>query len=203
MMVALLTLAMCGCVTQTSNEALLQKLQKSTVSVDSDGGRCSGWVLKGTHTVVTAAHCKGDNMKVDLGTGKYYPLTVTKMGDEDWHGGPDLMTLTSNDPQVPWPDGLPICPFPAYYGEELALFGQPLGVKNEILFGRVSLPAHSVSDRTFIGFSQSVYPGNSGGAAVDLEQKCVMGVADFIQTVQPGLAYGLNFLTPANQLTEL
>lgn len=198
-----------------NNDDLLRSIQKSTVYVRADADSshpgmhiyCSGWVLGGTHTIVTAAHCGGPNPMVDFGNGTYHPFKVDKLGDENWITGPDLMTLTTEDTSIIWPKGLPVCPFKPFYGEPLVLFGAPLGIKNSMTFGLVGNPSQQDFhvDRSFIQMDAKLLEGNSGGAAVDVDNGCVMGVAEVIHLADPegGSEYGIGFLTPASQLQEI
>jgi hypothetical protein len=83
---------------------LEQKLE-NVVAVTTDSGYCSGWVLKGTHEVVTAAHCaEGLDptavLNVDFGDGKKHPFHIQKLGDADDTTGPDIMTLTTSDATI-------------------------------------------------------------------------------------------------------
>ena|ERR1700679_4096070 len=200
---------------RTNNDDLLRSIQKSTVYIRADADKdhpgmhqyCSGWVLKGTHTVVTAAHCVGPNPMVDMGDGVYHPFKVDKIGDENWIIGPDLMTLISDDATIQWPTGLPVCNFKSFYGEPLVVFGAPLLMRNSMTFGLVGNPEQYDFDvtRPFIQMDGKLLEGNSGGAAVDIDNQCVMGIAEVIHLSEPksGSEYGIGLLTPADQLQEI
>lgn len=187
----------------------------STVSVYMDDGYCSGWVLKGTHEVVTAAHCAegGDitqTMMVDFGDGTKHPFHIEKIGDANFSQGPDIMTLTTSDATVPWPVGMAVCTFKPYYGETLTLLGGPLGYEKTATIGTVSHPDRNLDDNVngpyghFIQFSDTVSPGNSGGPAVDTATGCVMGLAEMDQVkMVNGVPFFLAFLTPASELADL
>lgn len=183
----------------------LMTLQKSTVALSSDDARCSGWVLKDTQTIITAAHCAGKKVTADFGDGVDHELIEYKKGDESWKTGPDLMIYKSTDTTIVWPKGLPICPFTPYYGQAIVLMGSPLGADWSMSWGRVAKPSERVQNRSFVQVDAKVLPGNSGGPAIDLDYGCVVGVAEFIQVAAPqaGVPYGLNYLTPADQLSEL
>jgi Trypsin-like peptidase domain len=222
--IAILTTLFAGCsmapAKHIGNDDLLRSIQKSTVYIrvdDPEGSGahewCSGWVLKNTHTVVTAAHCEGPNPAVDFGDGVYHPFTISIKGDRSWKTSPDLMTLVTADSTIKWPLGLSVCAFPAYYGEPLVLYGAPLGIKGSMTFGLVGNPSKVDNDfdkndgvtRPFIQWDGKGLEGNSGGAAVDLDNQCVMGVMDYghLSSPQSGSDYGISFLTPASQLGEL
>lgn len=187
----------------------LEDLQKSTVSLKmSNGGSCSGWVLKDHQAVVTAAHCIVDDptgvVKVDFhdGTGDH-DFHVAKMGTVEGDK-PDLAVLTTDDGKVKWPVGLPICHFKPYYLEQLFLFGDPLGFTKAITMGRVSNPSQVVGDirqAPYIQYDGSLSPGNSGGAAVDVKEQCVMGSGE--ATIQSMAGDPVRFLEPASRLIEL
>jgi len=197
-----------GCTTMPipAQQVDLVSLQKNTVVLHTaDGVTCSGFVKGGTHTIVTAAHCKGDGIAADFGDGTLHPLKTVAVGDEDWNKGPDLMTLTSDDMTVPWPKGIPFCEFVPYYGQDIVLMGAPLGVDHTMTFGKVSKPSQEFLGRSFTGIDAKMLPGNSGGPAIDIQQQCVVGVADFIQLQNPKfpVAYGNSFITPIKQIEEL
>lgn len=198
----------------------LQQQLESTVSIYTMDGSayCSGWVKKGEHVVVTAAHCaEGDpiaKLLIDFGDGKMHPFHVQKFGDYDFRTGPDLMTLTTNDTTVPWPAGLAVCKFKPYYGERLNLLGGPLSYEKTISFGFVSNPSRNLVDHfpslgkyasDLIQYDGQLLPGNSGGPLVDSEFGCVMGSAELIAPAVPSFPYpyGLNFMTPISDLEAL
>lgn len=182
---------------------MISTILKSNVRIATSDSGCSGWVLKGSHKVITAAHCFGDDLTVDFGDGKLHPATVEKKGSPD---GIDLMVLdVPDEPQTGWPEGLATCTFPPFYGENLTMFGQPLGVPNSVSWGKVSLPDFSFNKRHLIEYDGRNLPGNSGGAVVDTEENCVMGVAELILVADPddNVPYGMSFLTPVSLLEKL
>jgi S1-C subfamily serine protease len=204
-------------VQQVQPPSLEQQLGNVVSIYTADGhAYCSGWVLKGTHTVVTAAHCTDDmiaQLFIDFGDGKPHPFHVQKYGDSNWKIGPDLMTLTTNDATIHWPAGLGVCPFKPYYGEAVNLVGGPLAYEKTLSQGHISNPSRDMNDKipntTYAGamiqYDGVMLPGNSGGPAIDQEVGCVLGVADFIVPVMPDFPYpyGLTFLTPASDLGKL
>ena len=190
----------------------LAELQSSTVSITmADGATCSGWVLKGSHKVITAAHCvETDNgiysvMQVDFhdGTGKHL-FMPSKVGDITGEK-PDLAVLEPLPKEkIKWPEGLSVCPFKPYYREPLLMFGDPLGFPQAISGGYVSNPAQKVvgaREAPYIQYDGALSPGNSGGAAVDVEYQCVIASADALIQSYSGSA--INFLEPADRLSEL
>jgi len=212
--VALTTFAVAGAaiIAFAPKVKTLAELQASTVSITmADGATCSGWVLKGSHKVVTAAHCvETDNgtysaMQVDFhdGTGKhlFMPEKVGNIKGEE----PDLATLIPMpNEKVKWPEGLSVCPFKPYYREPLLMFGDPLGFPQAISGGYVSNPAQKVvgaREAPYIQYDGALSPGNSGGAAVDVEYQCVIASADAL--IQSYAGSAVNFLEPAARLSEL
>lgn len=195
----------------------LEQTFKNVVAITTSSDYCSGWVLKGSHQVVTAAHCAPEDqtaiMNVDFGDGKLHPFHIQHIGDMMAVTGPDLMTLTTNDTTVPWPAGLAVCTFKPYYGEALTMFGGPLGFSWSASFGNVSNPTVDLTDlmtlnnvpkfaTNYIQYDGAMWPGNSGGAAVDDQFGCVMGSSDLIRTAAPesGFPDGVKFLVPATDL---
>lgn len=187
----------------------LAELQASTVSLTmSDGATCSGWVLKGSKTVVTAAHCVADEgnaeVSVDFhdGTG-VHKFVPQKVGDVEG-AKPDLATLVTKDNTIKWPEGLTPCPFKPYYLEPVYLFGDPLGFQKTITMGSISNPSQpfpSVRDTPYIQYDGSLTPGNSGGAVVDIKYQCVLASADGL--IQPPNGDPVKFLEPISRLGEL
>jgi S1-C subfamily serine protease len=189
----------------------LAELQASTVSLTMDNGAtCSGWVLKGSHKVITAAHCVAEDapdakVQVDFhdGTGKHL-FVPSKVGDVTGTK-PDLAVLVPlPSEKVKWPEGLSVCPFTPYYREPLLMFGDPLGFPQAISGGFVSNPAQKVigaREAPYIQYDGALSPGNSGGAAVDVEYQCVIASADAL--IQSFAGSAVNFLEPASRLSEL
>jgi len=206
-----------GCAMVNVVPSIPQQLANVVSITPQEGEYCSGWVLKGSHTVVTAAHCSPDDMtsviNVDFGDGVNHPFHIQYLG-KDTEGGahlPDLMTLTTNDDSIKWPVGFEVCKFEPYYGEALQLMGGPLGRSKTVSWGHVSNPNRDVSSEdpdygSYIQYDGAMFPGNSGGPAIDMEHGCVMGSSDFMQPMHVGsvpIPVGLNFLTPMSQLKEI
>ena len=203
-----------------SQPPILDQYVNNTVSVTSDGGYCSGWVKKETHEVVTAAHCADglDNtavFNVDFGDGTQHPFHIRRKGDEQLVQAPDLMTLYTNDVTIKWPVGFEVCQFQPYYGEDLVLIGGPLEISKSLEFGKVANPDVNVTESLtpdakygmhLIEFNGEMWPGNSGGPAVDLKEGCVMGSGELAKLVSDGMTYypmGVNFLTPMGDLNKM
>lgn len=198
---------------------LVQQLN-STVAIQTIGGSyCSGWILKGTHKIVTAAHCVEATDVVQPvfvlfeGDEKVRIFHVEKRGDENLQTGPDLMTLTTDTytaSTINWPAGLAVCTFKPYYGEALNLIGGPLAFSSTITSGKVSNPDRNMDDSVrstfghFIQYDGALMPGNSGGPAIDATTGCVMGVAEMLfAKEESGQVFDIAFLTPITYLTNL
>lgn len=206
--------------------AALEAKLESVVSVyPAGGGYCSGWVLKGTHEVVTAAHCAENTeevLDVDFGDGTKHPFHVKYMGSRMMTTGPDLMVLYGGSEAqgtIDWPIGFEICPFNAYYGEQVLLMGGPLGRPKTISFGRIGNPSTDVGNlinkevtrdiprfAKLIEYNGQMFPGNSGGPAVDVYHNCVIGTSELVQLADGGgfgsTPFGINYLTPTSSLHE-
>lgn len=192
----------------------LEKQLDNVVAITTENAYCSGWVLKGTHTIVTAAHCAPEDvtsiLDVDFGDGTgQHSFHIQKIGDSSLVDAPDVMTLTTNDTTIKWPVGFSLCPFKPYYGESLTMFGGPLGFSKSASFGSVENPDVDLSDLMLglhkpvfashmIEYDGSQWPGNSGGPVVDSEKICVIGQAELTKTASPESAFpdGVKFLTP-------
>jgi S1-C subfamily serine protease len=201
---------------EESKYPTIEQQMKNVVAITTEGAYCSGWVLKGTHQVVTAAHCAPDDvtavLNVDFGDGVKHPFHIQHKGDTSFATGPDLMTLTTSDTTIHWPVGEAVCTFKPYYGEALTMFGGPLGFSWTAMFGIVSNPKPDFTRietegmeipkyaHNFIQYSGDMQEGNSGGMVTDDEVGCVMGVAEtaIIQNISR-----VNFLTPASDLKEI
>jgi S1-C subfamily serine protease len=195
---------------------LVQQLDNVVALQTLSGDYCSGWILKGTHTIVTAAHCveKGDpTQPVEVlihGDPQIHVFHIEKIGDDTLQQAPDLMTLTTNDTTIKWPAGLSVCTFKPYYGEALNLIGGPLAFTDTITTGKVSNPSRDMDDNVhspfgkFIQYDGSLMPGNSGGPAIDAQTGCVMGVAEMLFMKQEGVAiFMIPLLTPITDLANL
>jgi S1-C subfamily serine protease len=198
----------------------LEQQLDNVVAIQTIGGDyCSGWILKGTHTIVTAAHCvPADDATLPVavlfqGDETVRIFHVEKRGDENLKQGPDLMTLTTDtqtQAAIKWPAGLSVCTFKPYYGEHLNLMGGPLAYSSTISGGQVSNPDRNLDDAVqstfghFIQYDGALMPGNSGGPAIDSSQGCVMGVAEMLYAREAdGQIFNLAFLTPITYLDQL
>ena len=193
----------------------IEQQMKNVVAITTDEAYCSGWVLKGTHQVVTAAHCAPADdtavLNVDFGDGVKHPFHIQHKGDRNGVTGPDLMTLTTSDTTVHWPAGESVCTFKPYRGEALTMFGGPLAFSWTTTFGYVSQPDSDLMSRVqglgspmgkfdqhMIQWDGEMWPGNSGGMVIDSDTGCVMGSAEAIYMA--GENVGVKFLQPASDL---
>ncbi len=180
----------------------LTDLQDSVVRLDlPDGGSCSGWVLKGSNKVMTAAHCfetadpkvHGTSAKItfnDAHTAQYH---VTKMGKAD-SVLQDFAVLAPDGEAGRIPEGLSVCTSEAHYGQPIVAMGYPLGVDRVMFFGQVANPVYHATEEFSkdlegaVVFSGQMYPGNSGGPIIDIETGCVVAQAELL--VQPAAGAG-------------
>jgi hypothetical protein len=194
----------------------IEHQMKNVVAITTSDNYCSGWVLKGTHQVVTAAHCAPDDvtsvLNVDFGDGVKHPFHIQHLGDSNLQDGPDLMTLTTSDTTIHWPAGEAVCTFKPYYGESLTMFGGPMGLSWTASFGQVTNPTPDFTQPEGNGlhidkymhhwfqYQGTMQEGNSGGMVTDDQYGCVMGIAEtsLMQNVSR-----VDFLTPASDLAVI
>lgn len=216
--VGIIVALMAGCAVNTGIK--YDSMFKNVVEVTTDHEYCSGWVLKGEKEVVTAAHCAPDDitapLNVNFKDGKKHTFHIKKIGDEAMVTGPDLMVLYTNDTTIDWPTGFAPCTFKPFYGENLALLGGPLGFGYSVTTGKVSKPAVDLTDlmtmvdvpnfaKDLIEYDGALWPGNSGGPAVDVANDCVMGSGELTRNASPdaGFPDGVHFLEPLSELGNL
>ena len=193
--------------------ALMNELS-SVVTVYRGERNCSGYVLAGTHTVVTDAHCVeelakvGDPVDVQFSNSEFkVPFYIAKIGDPKYENDPDLMLLYTKE-DIVWPEGLPICDFKPYYGELLHIVGAPLDKSKTMAWGRVSRPERDLSDQLgkyakLIQWDGTLILGESGGPAIDDYYKCVQGVGALATVYDSeGHSFALNYLIPAIQVQK-
>ncbi len=213
----------CGYLALTTPEpaALLESNLQNVVSVTTDSGYCSGWVKTDTHEIVTAAHC-GDGTSsqifdVDFGDGVKHHFHIKYLGDESLTAATDIMVLyTTSEEQhkIKWPKGFNLCNFKPYYGEEVELYGGPLGRAKSIFFGRIGNPDVDISAMLgkapftshMVEYDGEMFPGNSGGPAIDIRHNCVMGSAEVVQREDHGLgtsSWGVNFFIPGSDIEKV
>jgi S1-C subfamily serine protease len=191
----------------------LKEYLANVVDVLPGGGYCSGWVKKATHEIVTAAHCAeglADTavININFGDGLPHPFHIKRRGDAALANAPDLLTLYTNDRTINWPVGFEVCKFAPYYGEELILMGGPLAFSKSLEYGRVGNPDVDVSEvlsgakysKHMIEWNGIMWPGNSGGPAVDIKHGCVIGSGELAKLVDSYSSVGVNFFTPMSDL---
>lgn len=193
---------------------------ENIVAVTTDQGYCSGWIKKNTHEVVTAAHCAEGiddtaTLNVDFGDGKLHPFHIKHKGDPEFTTNPDFMVLYTNDKTIKWPVGFEVCQFKPYYGEEVILMGGPLSFSKSLEYGRVANPSVDLStivgktatySKHLIEFNGEMWPGNSGGPALDVHYGCVIGGGGLVKLASSdgfGAPVGVNFLSPASDLSKV
>jgi S1-C subfamily serine protease len=173
----------------------LMVMQNSVVHIETlDGTVCSGWVLKGSNKVVTAAHCfEGSetngpvNAQVTFNDGSSLVYQVTRMGDPSTVKQ-DFAELTPVGKAPPASvTGLPVCTSKPYYGEPIIAMGNPLDAKRVITFGHIAnpnvqedpaTPPAELNGGMYIDIT--VFQGSSGGPVIDAQQGCVLGSVELI-----------------------
>lgn len=145
-------------------QAIATQLRESIVNIEVEGGRCSGFVIDNNRDfVLTAAHCDGKEMYVDLSPAKVRAKDVKN----------DLMVLEVEGIDRP---ALKLGRNPKI-GDEVASYGYGWGLERPIF--RV---AHVSDDKTsipgleggpWILVDAPFVPGQSGGPVVNLRNEVV------------------------------
>lgn len=186
------------------------EMQQSAVTITTDEGTCTGWVKKGTHRVVTAAHCVPDSntVNVDFGDGIQHRFQAKYKGDANNATAHDVATFTTEDANIKWPVGLSSCTFKPYVGENLAAIGDALALGTAVTFGQVGktlIDFHEKSgykyDNDYIGYTGNLYHGMSGGPVVDVKAGCVMGIVEGGVGASEGTSYSV--VTPITDLESV
>ena len=191
----------------------LTDLQDSVVRLDlPDGGTCSGWVLKGSNKVMTAAHCfetadpkvKATKATVtfnDAHTAKYH---IVKMGKAD-SVLRDYAVLAPDGEAGRIPEGLSVCTNEPVYGQPIVAMGYPLGVDRVMFFGQVANPVYHATEEFSkdlegtVVFSSQMYPGNSGGPIIDITTGCVVAQAELLVQPAAGIGSGIAVGIPISE----
>lgn len=177
----------------------LATLQDSVVRVQSTTGICSGFVLAGTHKVVTAAHC------FDFAAGQAI-ITFNDQHQELYHTetvstdpsdpiSDRAVLVPDQDAGVKFPVGLNICKAAPAYGDPIVMMGSPLGIDQVMSFGHIGKP---MDGDLGIIIDIALMPGNSGGPVIERDTGCVVGTAEMIHLAVPGsdVPLGVNYAIP-------
>lgn len=176
----------------------LEHLLTSVVKVEAGGSICTGWVLKGTDEVVTAAHCfefdpKASGAIIHFSDGSQAIFAVVAISADPSDDMHDWAVLKLNSgAKVTMPEGLAVCTSAPHYGDPVVVIGAPYNVYPSMTFGRVQNPSYH-GDNTDVSqgallIDVKILPGNSGGPVIDPLSGCVMGTAE--ELYNHGLDYG-------------
>jgi len=188
---------------------------KSVVDVQSGDGACSGWVLAGEHRIITAEHCLDYDEKastgivlVQFGSGLPIPFFVIAKGDRLEVSGPDIAILATSDTEIKWPDGFKICNEDAVVGESVHMLANPLQHGMGVTFGHISSVSDDLSGDILgkyadhmIRYDGTIYHGQSGGAVIDDEKGCVIGMGEL--EAHDNFVAAISYLTPAKDLEKI
>jgi serine protease Do len=163
--------------------ALVERLRRSVVLVESGHGHGSGVIWDSTGLIVTNHHVVSrDRAVVELADGRRLAGTVVARDREN-----DLAAL-----QVPATE-LPAAPIgdsrQLRLGELIVAVGHPLGVRNSATLGIVSALGNATwmgrARRELLQADLALAPGNSGGPLADTTG-AVVGIASMV--ISPGIA---------------
>ena len=177
----------------------LLRLQDNVVSVRTEVGLCSGWIDKTTHKVFTAAHCfdyhKGDAI-VTFNNGEQHLYTTEKVSEDQMDSKTDhaILVQKNHEEIIKYPEGLPICHYKPYYAEPLVEMGNPLGVQQVMYFGSVANP--NTPDGIVVDIT--MFPGNSGGPMIDMNEGCVIGASEMARVAVQDVPLGVNYAAPVD-----
>jgi hypothetical protein len=162
-----------------STSELISIVQPSVVHIETQRGSGSGFFISEDGRILTNFHviAGASFIKVTTYNGQTYNAKVEKavpyldlaLLRVDGTGFPSLPLGYSPSPQA---------------GEEILVFGHPLGVKNTVSKGIVSSPFKNIGEIdpnkkqlniNVMQISAPIYPGNSGGPVVNTSGK-VIGV---------------------------
>lgn len=148
--------------------AALEKLKQSVVALTmKDGGWCTAWVVDGTkNLVITAYHCKGEEMMVDG-----MPAFLVKQDVKR-----DLLVLRVPDLDRP---ALVVAPGDPAPGDHAMAYGFGYGLETanprEVQIGDVNTDVEEKGwPGPLISTNITFEPGMSGGPVVNLQGEVVM-----------------------------
>jgi len=163
----------------TTNE-LIAIVQPAVVYIETQRGQGSGFLISSDGEILTNSHVVAGASFINVTTynGRTYRATVEKAIPYI-----DLAILRTKDQGFPYLSPTKTKP---QVGDQILVFGHPLGVKNTVSQGVISSVSKDISEidpdrKNFkvIQMSAPIYPGNSGGPVVNLEGE-VIGIASFI-----------------------
>jgi hypothetical protein len=177
----------------------------SVVTIKSDGGQGTGFVISDDGTVLTNRHVIGSsyNQQFNIETIEGSDL----IGEVIYVSRKDdfaLLKVKKSKSLTP----LPICyaKYPTS-GEEVVALGSPMGLTNTVTRGIVSAVRRSGSDFDMIASSSTsliqtdaaINPGNSGGPLLNKNGE-VIGINTFKKTASEGLNFAVSIVDVFQQL---
>jgi S1-C subfamily serine protease len=160
--------------------AIATKVRPSTVNIESADGRCTGFIIDdGRDFVLTAAHCDGHELYVDLAPAKVRAKDVKNdlmVLHVEGIDGPD-MKLAAADPKI---------------GEQVASYGFGVGWERPMFrTGYVSDNATTIpgiEGGPWIVVDNDFIPGQSGGFIINAKGE----VVSIVQRGGSGLGLGVS-----------
>ena len=177
----------------------------SVVTIKSDGGQGTGFVISNNGTILTNRHVIGSSFNQDLNVetieGRDFIGKIIYVSRKDDFALIKLKESTSLKP-------LPIC-YSIYptSGEEVVALGSPMGLTNTVTRGIVSAVRRSGTDFDSIASSSTaliqtdaaINPGNSGGPLLNKNGE-VIGINTFKRTASEGLNFAVSIVDVLQQL---
>lgn len=169
----------------------LALIKKATVTVRSNLGHGSGFIISENGFVLTNAHVVGDSKQALIINGKNELLADVKRVDT----GRDIALLKVQQPV--FLQAISIAKNNISVGEEVYLIGTPLDeqLSNTVTRGIISANRVLEDQRKYYQTDAAINPGNSGGPAVNKHGE-VVGVAVSGLFNRSGSSLNINFLIP-------
>ncbi|QDU59210.1 putative periplasmic serine endoprotease DegP-like precursor [Planctomycetes bacterium Pan216] len=148
-------------------------------------GLGTGFIVDADGLIATNLHVIGEArpIQVELVDGRHFD--VTEVVASDRHRDLALIRIDAKE--------LPVLPLAEEdslrAGEEVVVFGNPLGLTHSVVTGTVSAMREE-DEKPLIQIGMPVQPGNSGGPVLDLEGK-VQGVVSQRSLRTPNVAYAV------------
>lgn len=165
----------------TDWSSIIAKAEKSIVYISSDGGSCTGFVIDAVRKyVLTAAHCTGEDIWLDLVAGKLVSKDTQKdlavYMVKDLEDSRPAMVLSVDDPKI---------------GHEVVSLGYGMGLERpfarKAMISDTKVVITGVEGGPFIGLDAAFVGGQSGGPVVNDKGEVVMIVQRASGTVGIGV----------------
>ncbi|MEQ4723543.1 trypsin-like peptidase domain-containing protein [Nonomuraea sp. B19D2] len=186
----------------TGLSATAARVLPSVVSVETDRGSGSGFVVDGRGHILTNAHVISGNGQVTVVLNDGRRISARVIGEDD---GEDLAVLEVDYPGELTPATLGRSGDLAV-GDQVLAIGSPLGLSGTVTAGIVSALDREVrlggSRRTAVQTDASINPGNSGGPLVNARGE-VVGVNTAIAAGRGGGNIGIGFAIPIDRAAPI